>query len=287
MPSIKPIGIIGLGLMGTAMGKRLLEQGQKVIVWNRTKDKAADLLALGATWSDHPLVQCDRVIISLFTSGVVSEVIGLMAADLRPGQLLIDTTTGEPDEVVALAKSLDQREVRYLDAPISGSSEQTYRGEASVMVGANAKDFGACADIWTLLGGRVHHCGPVGSASKMKLVTNLVLGLNRAALAEGLGFAKAIGVDPAAALDVLRTSAAQSRVMDVKGRKMLDGDFSVQARLTQHRKDVDIILGEGAKAGLPLPLSSLHVELLRKAEAEGWGTLDNSSIARLWGVGKP
>ena len=95
------------------------------------------------------------------------------------------------------------------------------------------------------------------------------------------------GVDPAAALDVLRTSAAQSRVMDVKGRKMLDGDFSVQARLTQHRKDVDIILGEGAKAGLPLPLSSLHVELLRKAEAEGWGTLDNSSIARLWGVGKP
>lgn len=283
----KPIGIIGLGLMGTAMGRRLLEQNQKVVVWNRTKDKASDLLSLGATWSDHPLIECDLVIVSLFTSAVVAEVIGLMEADLRPGQYLVDTTTGEPDEVVATAESLGQRGVHYLDAPISGSSEQTYRGEASVMVGGTLEDFNACGGIWKLLGGRVHHCGPIGSASRMKLVTNLVLGLNRAALAEGLGFARAIGVDPAAALEVLRASAAQSRVMDVKGRKMLEGDFTVQARLTQHRKDVDIILAEGAKAGLQLPLSALHVELLRQAEAEGWGTLDNSAIANLWRATKP
>lgn len=287
MSEPKPIGIIGLGLMGTAMGSRLLELGKKVVVWNRTKDKAADLLALGAAWSDHPLAECDRVIISLFTSAVVSEVIGQMAADLRPGQFLIDTTTGEPGEAVALAQWLAQRGVHYLDAPVSGSSEQTRRGEATVLAGGSAEDFGACADIWNLLGGRVHHCGPVGSASRMKLVTNLVLGLNRAALAEGLGFARALGVDPASALEVLRAGAAQSRVMDVKGRKMLDGDFSVQARLSQHRKDVDIILAEGAKAGFPLPLSALHVELLRRAEAEGWGALDNSAISKLWRVDGP
>lgn len=287
MSEPKPIGIIGLGLMGTAMGRRLLELGKKVVVWNRTKDKAADLLALGAAWSDQPLAECDRVIISLFTSAVVSEVIRQMAADLRPGQFLIDTTTGEPDEAVALAQWLGQWGVHYLDAPVSGSSEQTHRGEATVLAGGSAEDFGACADIWNLLGGRVHHCGPVGSASRMKLVTNLVLGLNRAALAEGLGFARALGVDPASALEVLRASAAQSRVMDVKGRKMIGGDFSVQARLAQHRKDVDIILAEGAKAGLPLPLSALHVELLRRAEAEGWGALDNSAISKLWRVDGP
>jgi 3-hydroxyisobutyrate dehydrogenase-like beta-hydroxyacid dehydrogenase len=153
------------------------------------------------------------------------------------------------------------------------------------MVGGSTGDLEACRDLWPVMGGTLHHCGPLGSASRMKLVTNLVLGLNRAALAEGLGFARSIGVDPAAALEVLRGSAAQSRVMDTKGRKMLAGEFSPQARLSQHRKDIEIIVRDAAAAGLELPLSSLHLELLRRAEARGLGPLDNSAIARLWGVG--
>lgn len=277
-----PIGVIGLGLMGTAITARLLVHGFPVLVWNRSREKADSLIQQGAQWSDNPLVECDRVIVSLFTSGIVAEVIEQLARGLKPGQIIIDTTTGEPNEVVSLAHNLASRGVHYLDAPISGSSEQTRRGEATVMVGGELTTVQACADLWPMLGGQMHHCGPNGSASKMKLVTNLVLGLNRAALAEGLAFASAIGVEPSAALQVLRTSAAQSRVMDVKGRKMVEADFSVQARLAQHRKDVEIILREGAAAGLPLPLSELHVQLLQQAEAEGLGALDNSAIAQIW-----
>lgn len=283
----KPVGVIGLGLMGTALTERLLEHGFPVVVWNRTRDKADTLIPLGARWSDNPLIECERIVVSLFTSGIVAEVLGNLSCGLKPGQIIIDTTTGEPADVVSLGQSLALRGVHYLDAPISGSSEQTRRGEATVMVGGDDATIQACSDLWPILGKQMHHCGPTGSASKMKLVTNLVLGLNRAALAEGLAFAGAIGVDPLAALTVLRGSAAQSRVMDVKGRKMLDGDFSVQARLTQHRKDVEILLREAASAGLPLPLSELHVRLLRQAEAEGLGALDNSAIAQIWRKASP
>lgn len=111
----------------------------------------------------------------------------------------------------------------------------------------------------------------------MKLVSNLVLGLNRAALAEALVFAQGIGIKPAAALDVLRGSMAYSRVMDVKGQKMLNEDFAVQARLSQHLKDVRLILDNGVQ----LPLSEVHCRLLEQAEAMGWGELDNSAIIKV------
>lgn len=282
----KIVGVIGLGLMGTAITRRLLHLGYQPLVWNRSADKAAPLLDLGARWADNPLAHCDRVIISLYNSAIVAEVLGPMLPAAHAGQFIIDTTTGEPADVVRLGKKLTERGLHYLDAPISGSSEQTLRGEATVMVGGNPDAYSACADLWPVLGGHAHYCGPLGSASRMKLVTNLVLGLNRAALAEGLAFAKAIGIDPAAALGVLRGSAAQSKVMEVKGKKMLEGDYSPHARLSQHRKDVEIIRREAEAAGLDLPLSTLHLELLRQAEAEGLGGLDNSAIAQLWRVNR-
>ena len=107
-----------------------------------------------------------------------------------------------------------------------------------------------------------------------------MLGLNRAALAEGLTFAKAIGLRPADALQVLLNCPAYSRTMDAKGPKMVAGDFTPQAKLSQHLKDVRIILDDAERAGQPLPLSTLHRELLEHAEANGWGDLDNSVIIR-------
>ena len=112
----------------------------------------------------------------------------------------------------------------------------------------------------------------------MKLVSNLVLGLNRAALAEGLLLAEALGLDPTAALDVLRGSAAYSRQMDAKGRKMIDGDFSNQARLSQHLKDVRLMLKAAADGGLTLALADTHRRLLERAEAMGLGDHDNSAV---------
>ncbi|MBI5684124.1 MAG: NAD(P)-dependent oxidoreductase [Verrucomicrobia bacterium] len=277
----KHIGMIGLGLMGTALTERLLEHGYRVRVWNRTREKAGPLIARGAEWSDNPLAACDRVIISLYTSDVVEAVLEQMRDGLRAGQIVLDTTTGEPEQTAAMGARLAAQGVRYLDAPISGSSEQTRRGEATVIVGGEREAFEACGDLWPVLGKKVFHVGPCGNAAKMKLVSNLVLGLNRAALAEGLAYAEAMGVEPAAALEVLIGSMAYSRVMDVKGRKMVDGDFAVQARLSQHLKDVRLILEGAAASGLPLPLSETHRRLLEQAEAAGLGGLDNSAIIKI------
>lgn len=277
-PDQKLIGLIGLGLMGTALTERLLEHGYRVAVWNRTRAKASALLDRGAEWSDNPLAACQRIIISLYTTEVVAQVIEEMQNALRPGQIVLDTTTGEPDQTAALGQRLAARGVHYLDAPISGSSEQTRRGEATVIVGGDRETFEACADLWRVMGQKVFHVGPCGSAAKMKLISNLVLGLNRAALAEGLAFAEAIGVSPAAALEVMAGSMAYSRAMDVKGRKMVERNFSVQARLSQHLKDVRLMLRAAEASGLRLPLSETHRRLMEQAEAAGLGEQDNSAI---------
>ena len=265
------------------MTQRLLEHGFRVCIWNRSREKAQPLVEAGAEWSENPFAVCDRVIISLYTTEVVEQVIEQLKTGLRAGLRLLDTTTGEPEQTAALGARLRQLGVGYLDAPISGSSEQTRRGEATVMVGGERSDFEACDDLWPILGQKTSYCGPCGSAAKMKLVSNLVLGLNRAALAEGLSFGSAIGLDPQAVLDVLRGSMAASRIMDTKGRKMIERDYAVQARLTQHLKDVRLILDAAHRAGLSLPLSAAHAGLLEKAEAAGFGAVDNSAVIEAYG----
>jgi len=276
------VGIIGLGLMGTALAERLLEAGYAVWVHNRTRQKSEPLLARGARWSDNPLVVCDRVVISLYTTDTVEEMLDRLSVGLRPGQILIDTTTGEPEQTARLGARLDARGVQYLDAPISGSSEQTRRGEATAIVGGPREALDACRDLFQCCVAKTLYAGPCGSAAKMKLVSNLVLGLNRAALAEGLAFAQAIGLETEAALDVLLNTMAYSRIMDTKGRKMIEGDFSTQARLSQHLKDVRLILAAAAGAGQALPLSETHCRLLEAAEAAGFGDADNSALIRAY-----
>jgi 3-hydroxyisobutyrate dehydrogenase-like beta-hydroxyacid dehydrogenase len=275
------IGLIGLGLMGTALAERLLDQGYRLAVWNRTREKAVSLTAKGAEWSDNPLACCQRVIVSLYTSDTVREVLGGMSEALRPGQIIIDTTTGDPAATMALGARLADSAVHYLDAPISGSSEQARRGEAILFVGGDPKTFETCSDLWAAVGSKTLYVGACGNAAKMKLISNLVVGLNRVALAEGLAFAEAVGVPLVAALEILKASMAYSRAMDVKGRKMVESDFSVQARLSQHLKDVRLILKTAAEAGLALPLSETHVRLMEQAETTGLGDQDNSAIIQV------
>ncbi len=275
------VGIIGLGLMGTAMTERLLQFGYVPRIWNRTAEKAAPLIALGAVSSDNPFAECDRVILSLYSSEVVESVLSERLHSLRPGQIIVDTTTSDPEHSLRISQTLASRGVSYLDAPISGSSEQTRRGEATVLVGGERHAWDACSDLWSVLGKNVFHVGGSGAAARMKLVTNLVLGLNRAALAEGLAFAETLGLNPVATLEVLQASAAYSRQMDTKGSKMIHQDFSVQARLTQHLRDVCLILQLAADKGLSLTLAQTHRELLERAEAMGLGQLDNSAIVQV------
>ncbi len=124
----------------------------------------------------------------------------------------------------------------------------------------------------------IFHCGPPGAGAKMKLVFNLVLGLNRAALAEGIAFAEACSLPPELTLEILQAGPAASTIMQRKGPKMLAREYTPEARLAQHHKDVRLILAEAAKAGIDLPLSTAHEAILQRAEALGFAESDNSAL---------
>jgi 3-hydroxyisobutyrate dehydrogenase-like beta-hydroxyacid dehydrogenase len=281
MPGRPAVGVVGTGLFGTALAERLLADGFPVYVQNRTRVKADPLLVRGAIWSDNPLRECRRVVFCLFTTDLVAQVLGKMGEALQPGHIILDTSTSDPQQTTELGKRLSEQNVDYLESPFSGSSEQTRNRQSTALVAGSRTAFDQCDDLWKSLAAKTFYVGSWGSAARMKLVTNLVLGLNRAVLAEGLVFAESVGIARRAALDVLLNSPAYSRIMDAKGPKMVQGEFSPQARLTQHIKDVRLILAEAARGDALLPLSKIHLELLEQAEAAGLGELDNSAIIRV------
>jgi 3-hydroxyisobutyrate dehydrogenase-like beta-hydroxyacid dehydrogenase len=282
----EPIGLVGLGLVGSALAERLLAAGCPVVGYDIVPEKCAHLERLGGRAATSPAdvaAQTPRVILSLLTSDIVREVIegtgGVSRADPLPG-LIIDTTTADPEASESQAAVLDARGIAYLDATLVGSSAQIARGEGVFLVGGASEAFAECGDLLGVLGERAFHVGPSGAGARAKLVVNLVLGLNRAALAEGLAFAEAIGLDPAGVLPLLQSTMAYSRIMETKGRKMVEGDFAPEARLAQHRKDVALILDAAARASQALPLSQAHLDLLDAAIEAGDGDLDNSAIIR-------
>jgi 3-hydroxyisobutyrate dehydrogenase-like beta-hydroxyacid dehydrogenase len=277
----EPVGLVGTGLFGTALADRLLADGYPTLVYNRTRTKADALLARGAIWCNNPLAECRRVIFSLYTSDQVEQVFEQMNSRPLVGRIVVDTSTSDPQLTVDVGNRLARLGVQYLEAPFSGSSEQTRNHQATALVSGDRDAFGACNDLWNCLAAKTFYVGPWGNAAKMKLVTNLVLGLNRAVLAEGLVFAKASGLSMEDALQVLMNSPAYSRTMDAKGPKMVNGEFAPQARLAQHIKDVRLMLEEAARGGASLPISAVHLELLEQAEAAGLGDLDNSAIIRV------
>ena len=283
-PARTRVGLIGVGLLGSVIAERLLAGGFAVVGYDLVPAQLVSLRALGGeTAPDAGAVfrSCERIILSLPAHEQVQGVLREYTEDLRPGTVILDTTTGDPSAAEALAPELALRGITYLDATISGSSAQTRAGTAVLMVGGEKAGFAACADLFSRLGRQSFHTGGPGTGAKMKLATNVVLGLNRVALAEGLAFAVGIGIDPAQALAVMQAGPAYSKIMDAKGPKMLRGEFSPEARLAQHLKDVRLILRWGDLAGLPMPLSKAHQAILEAAEAAGLGELDNSAVYQL------
>ncbi|MBV6498500.1 MAG: 2-(hydroxymethyl)glutarate dehydrogenase [Prosthecobacter sp.] len=267
-PSPDSTGIIGMGLMGSAfMAMTGAARGWDI-------DPARCMVA---TTAAQVFEKSEVVLLCLPHSGIVREV--LADAPLRRGLILIDTSTGDPAEMAALGAELAARGVHYLDATISGSSAQILKRDVLVMAGGEQAVFERCRPLFARFARDAVHVGPCGSGARMKLVTNLVLGLNRAALAEGLAFAEQLHLDPARTLDVMRRSMAYSRIMDTKGEKMITGDFTPQARLSQHLKDVRLML---QASPVPLPLSEAHRGLLEKAENLGFGDADNSAVIRAY-----
>ena len=279
----RPIGIVGIGLLGTAIAERLLGAGYHVIGYDLRPERIAKLEELGGESAHCALSvaeRCERLILSLPTSVIAASVLDEMAAGLRSGSIVIDTTTGAPEDAASFADRLRQVGVQYLDATVGGSSRQVRTQEAIFICGGCSTAFDRCSDIFNQCCRKAYHVGPAGSGARMKLVLNLVLGLNRAVLAEGLEFARACNIDPYLALEILQAGPAYSRAMDTKGHRMLKEDFEPEARLSQHLKDVRLILAAGETTTAKLPLSTVHRDLLEAAEAAGFGAADNSAIIK-------
>ena len=280
------IGLVGLGLVGTAIAESLLAQQFEVLGFDTDAERCRNLEKSGGTPVGSPADvagQAERVILSLPDTDAVLKVVegpgGILEAQSLPTHI-IDTTTGDPDETISLAQRVARKGIALLDSTISGSSSQVRDRQAVFMIGGDKAACEACRDILDALAERVFYIGPSGSGSKAKLASNLILGLNRMALAEGLVFAEKLGLNLEAFLELLKATPAYSAIMDTKGEKMLKGDFTPQARVRQHHKDVALILKYAEKAGQELPLSKVQLDILEKSIAAGDADLDNSAIIK-------
>lgn len=275
------LGIVGLGLLGGAFAERALRGGWRVAGYDIDRAACGRLRALGGEPADSVAAvaqRSDRLLLVLPHDGVSREVLEEMRPHLHPGSIVLDATTGDPEAMADIGRRLEAGRIAYLDATVSGSSVHVRAGDGVLMVGGPEAAFAACGELFPLLARQTLYAGPCGHGARLKLITNLVLGLNRAALAEGLVLAERLGVDGRLALSALRTGIAYSRIMDTKGEKMLSGDFVPQARLAQHRKDVELMLTAAARHGQNLPLTAVHRELLALAEQLGFAEQDNSAV---------
>ncbi|MFP6737700.1 MAG: NAD(P)-dependent oxidoreductase [Planctomycetota bacterium] len=278
----KPVGVAGLGLLGSAIARRLLAGGLEVIGLDLDPGRCAELGIESAGSPGELAVRVGSVVLCLPGSCEVEDVCAsLLEARDRSIELVVDCTTGDPLRSEAVAARLAAAGIAFVEAAVSGSSRLFERGEAALLVGASREALGQATGLLDVLSPVVFHLGEVGSGSRMKLVSNLVVGLNRLVLAEAVSLAEKAGVSPAHLLEVLRSGPGHSRALELKGRKMVEGDYDPEARLVQHFKDVELILELGRGVDAQLPLSRLHRELLERGVDEGLGDLDNSSIVEV------
>jgi len=278
-----PIGLVGLGLVGSALGARLARAGFGVLGHDRRDEACAAWRAAGGEVAPSLRdlgAACECVVLAVFDTAGVLEVVEGAGGLLEGGatNVVIDCSTGDPEALQALAARLAPRGVALLEAPLSGSSQQIAEGEATMLLGGEAAAIAARADLLDALSPRRIHVGGAGMGARAKLATNLVLGLNRAVLAEGLVFAERLGIAPATFLELVLATPARSEAALAKGMRMVQGDFTPQSRIRQHLKDVQLMLASAEANGQRLPFTDTHAALLRAAVAAGDGDLDNAAI---------
>jgi 2-hydroxy-3-oxopropionate reductase len=282
---IRKIGFVGLGLMGSGMARNLISAGFSVVGYDSDPSRMDAIVGEGLQRADSPegiAPLVDAIFLSLPNSRVVNEVVkdSLKLFERgRKGLILIDTTTADPVMSEELAAGLKETGVAMLDAAVSGTSKMCALREVTFLVGGNEEIFGKCSPLFSALGRKAFHMGKNGTGAAAKLIVNLVLGLNRMALAEGLCLAGKAGMDLHRTLEVLKESAAYSSAMDQKGLKMIEKDFlPPEGKLSFHLKDVALMLDLGHRVNAPLILSSLHAQALRSEMAKGRGEWDNADI---------
>ena len=281
----KKIGFVGLGLMGSGMTRNLIAAGYDLIVHDLDPDKVQEIVAAGGRQVQDPAgmaADVDIIILSLPNSGIVNDVVDntLRLSDTeKKGLILIDTTTADPVMSEALAQQLRRTGIEMLDATISGTPEMCAAREITLMIGGSEKIYQACKPVFTTMADRLYYTGENGSGALTKLIVNLVLGLNRMVLAEGLSLGKQAGMDQQRLLEILKGSAAYSKAMDMKGDRMVKRKLEpASGKLAFHLKDVRLMLDLATRLNFPLPLTSLHAQALTALTAKGRGEWDNASI---------
>jgi 3-hydroxyisobutyrate dehydrogenase-like beta-hydroxyacid dehydrogenase len=277
------IAIVGVGLLGTAVASRLLDAGFEVTGYDSRPDQLARLSPRGlrsATSINDAVADAEAVFTILPSQESVEAVIlggGGLLETMPRSATLIQMSTISPTLTRRLAEAAAAR-LGFLDAPMSGTSAMVERGDCTIFVGGDPSRLAACRPVFAAIAKRTVHVGPVGSASLAKLATNLLVGLNTAALAEALVLGEKGGLAPAALLDILRDSAAASKMVEVRGPLMVERRFEPQMKLDLFLKDFRLMLEEGQRLGVPLPLTSLTQQLCTATAAAGRGAEDLAAL---------
>ena len=282
------IGIAGIGLMGSAIAQRLIGAGFAVAGYDVDAAKRERLAELGGTpvstvaaLAEH----CNTIFLAVFNTDQVEAVVegadGLIAAR-QPSSArmtLVCTSTCDPERIARLAYRVETPQTGFIEMPVSGTSGQVAKGDGVGLVAGSRPVVDSVSTVLDAVCPNRHFLGAAGNGAKAKLAVNLVLGLNRGAIAEGLVFAERMGLEPVAFLEVLRNSAAYSQVMDIKGPLMARREFqNPLSRVDQSYKDFCLMLDYSRTLGQELPFAKIYAELLRDCMDQGEAQWDNAAI---------
>lgn len=294
---MRRIGIIGVGLLGTAVASRLLKGGFEVTGYDTRPEQVVALRQRGlraAASIAEAAAGCDAVFTILpsleSVEAVVSGPGGLLETAPRETTIL-QMSTISPDLTRRLGEAAAAKGLGFLDTPMSGTSAMVAQGDCVIIVGGDPARVAACRPIFDAIARRTFHVGGVGMASLAKLATNLLVGLNTVAVAEALVLAAKGGLSPGVLVEMLAESAAASKMLDIRGPLMVERRFEPQMKIELFLKDFKLMLDEGQHVGAALPLTSLAYELCIATAAAGRGEEDLAAILttfeRLAGMREP
>ena len=278
------IGFIGIGLMGQHMARHLLDAGHPLTVWNRTKNKAQELLSAGAVWTDSPktLAQSSEVVITMVTDSAASEAVSCgpdgILEGAHAGLTLIDMGSIAPEMSRLIAERAHAKGVRMLDAPVTGNPKVAAAGKLGIMVGGPLETFNACLPIFEKMAVKIVYAGENGMGTTLKLINNLILGVAVEAVSEALVLAVKAGIDPQKVIDITSVGGARTAAMETRGPRMIRRDFSAGFSTSNMYKDFTGVMKLADECGVSLPAASISREILRAAKTQGKGDLDSCCV---------
>jgi 2-hydroxy-3-oxopropionate reductase len=281
------IGFIGLGIMGKPMARNVLRAGYPLAAHNRSPSRGRELEEEGATLCISPrevAQRSDIVFVMVSDSPAVEEVVlgqnGVLEGG-RAGIAVVDMSSISPIVTKRIAAKLEEREMDMLDAPVSGGELGAIEGMLSIMVGGKPEVFERVRPIFEKMGGNIVHVGGNGAGQTCKLCNQIVVGLAIEAVGEALVFAAKAGVDPAKVREALLGGFAQSRVLDLHGQRMLEGNFEPGGKARLHQKDTENALSSAKEFGVSLPGTALVAQMWKALAAQGKDELDHSALVTI------